>query len=265
MLPYRQPPSLALPLGLRLEAFGLLSTLGTYVGAVLGARAARRYAPGDDGPLKGVTSWAIGFGLLGAHLLHVLGYHPELLTEQGPLVLLKVWDGLSSMGGVLGALLGIFFYFHRSGLPVTPYLDALALGTAPGWMIARVGCFLAHDHPGVRTSFPLAVLYPGGPRHDLGLYDALVLAALSVLLYALARKRRPQGLLMGLLAVGYSACRFCLDFLRASDLSFVDKRFFGLTPAQYIVLGLFAAGVYLLVRAGRASAGAGVDTPGAIL
>ena len=119
-------------------------------------------------------------------------------------------------------------------------------------MVARIGCFLVHDHPGVRTDFFLAVDFPvrfyGGPRHDLGLYDVFVLAAISVLLYALKTRRPREGRLMGVLAVTYTPARFFLDFLRASDLSFVDRRYAGLTPAQYVVVGLFAAGVWLLTR-----------------
>ena len=53
---------------------------------------------------------------------------------------------------------------------------------------------------------------------------------------------------MGLLAVLYAPCRFALDFLRASDLSFVDRRYAGLTPAQYVVVALLGLGVWLLVR-----------------
>ncbi|HZH04446.1 MAG TPA: prolipoprotein diacylglyceryl transferase family protein, partial [Myxococcaceae bacterium] len=81
------------------------------------------------------------------------------------------------------------------------------------------------------------------------LYDMLVLLALTGVLYTLARVRRPDGFLMGILGVGYSASRFFLDFLRASDLSYVDSRYFGLTPGQYVVIGLFLCGVYLLVTA----------------
>ncbi|MHB8873495.1 MAG: prolipoprotein diacylglyceryl transferase, partial [Myxococcaceae bacterium] len=209
MIPYLHLPSLPLPLGFRLEAFGIVSTLGTLIGALLAVRAARRYGPGDDRPVRDVASWAIVGGLLGGHFLHVFGYHPELLRE-GPGVIFRVWDGLSSMGGVLGALLGIILYFRRKKIPLRPYLDALALGTAPGWAVARIGCFLVHDHPGVRTSFPLAVLFPDGPRHDLGLYDVFVLAALSVVLYLVARKKRPDGTVMGILARGSSASRFGL-------------------------------------------------------
>jgi phosphatidylglycerol---prolipoprotein diacylglyceryl transferase len=198
-----------------------------------------------------VTSAVVG-GLVGAHLLHFFGYHPELLKD-GWGVVLRVWDGLSSMGGVLGALAGIFVYFYRHKIKVRPYADALALGTAPGWCLARIGCLMARDHPGVKTDFFLG----WGPwegrvgevRHDLGFYDAIALGLITAALYLLARKPRPQGMLMGILACVYSVQRFFSDFLRAEDMSFVDKRYLGLTPAQYIVMGLFAVGVYLLVTA----------------
>lgn len=199
-----------------------------------------------------MVPWAVVFGLFGGHFMHLFAYHPELLTTKDPLAILRFWEGLSSMGGVLGALLGIFIFFRRIKEPVSPFLDALALGTAPGWMVARIGCFLVHDHPGIRTDFLLAVEFPareyGGPRHDLGLYDVFVLGVLSILLYLLKTRRPAQGRLMGVLAVGYSLPRFLLDFLRASDLSFVDRRYAGLTPAQYVVIGLFSAGIWLLVR-----------------
>jgi phosphatidylglycerol:prolipoprotein diacylglycerol transferase len=250
-LPFWKLPELRLPFGQKVDIFGVLSALGVLTGALLAARAARRYAPGKDDPLKDMVTWAVGFGLFGGHFMHLFAYHPEEL-QADPLVILRFWEGLSSMGGVLGALLGILIYFRRIGVPVGPYLDALALGTAPGWMVARIGCFLVHDHPGVRTDFPLAIDFPaaqyGGPRHDLGLYDALALGLITLLLYGLSRLKPKQGTLMGVLAVTYSASRFGLDFLRAADLSYVDKRYLGLTPAQYIVSGLFVTGLWLLAR-----------------
>src|SRR5260370_25157921 len=129
---------------------------GLLIGAPLGARAARRYGPGDDGPLRDVVPWALIGGLLGAHLMHVLAYHPELLREQGFWVLFKFWDGISSLAGVIGALAGIGLFFHRPHLRLRPYLVALALATPPGWPIPRTGCFLFPDLPGAPTTFPLA-------------------------------------------------------------------------------------------------------------
>ena len=252
MIPYFELPALNLPFGQRIDIFGVLSAAGVVLGAWLASRQARRYWPGNDKPLRDMVTWAVVFGLVGGHFMHVFAYHPELLTASDPFLILRFWEGLSSMGGVLGAMIGISVYFHRIKTPVGPYLDALALGTAPGWMVARIGCFLVHDHPGVRTDFFLAVDFPvrfyGGPRHDLGLYDVFVLGAISVLLYALKPRKLKQGRLMGVLAVCYTACRFFLDTLRASDLSFVDRRYFGFTPAQYVVVGLFGIGLRLLLR-----------------
>src|SRR5690606_19931233 len=158
-------------------------------------------------------------------------------------------DGLSSMGGVLGGLIALLIFFRARGLRVLPWANALALGVAPGWAVARLGCFAAHDHPGVRTDFPLAVAFPDGPRHDLGLYEALLLGSIAGVLWLLARRPRPEGQLMGVLALAYSIPRFFLDFLRATDLPFSDGRIAGLTPAQYIAVGLTAVGVWLVARA----------------
>lgn len=249
-LPYVEIPAWHLFGDQKIDIFGVLSAAGVFLGAVLAAREARNYAKVSDQPLRDVVPWAVGFGLTGGHFLHIFAYHPELLT--GIDVVLRVWDGLSSMGGVLGSLLGIFIFFRKNKITLKPYLDPLALGTASGWTVARLGCVLVHDHPGVKTDFFLAVAYPGGNRHDLGLYDMLVLGAIAILLNSLKKKKLPQGTLMGLLATLYTVPRFCFDFLRASDMSFVDRRYFGLTPAQYIVVGIFAVGVRLLWQAKNA-------------
>jgi len=252
VIPYFELPQLTLPLGLHVDVFGVLSALGVVMGSVFAARAARVYWPGDDRPMREFVTWAVLPGLIGGHFMHLFAYHPELLTAQDPFVILRFWEGLSSMGGVLGALVGIFIFFRKEKIPINPYLDCLALGTAPGWAIARIGCFLVHDHPGTRTDFFLAVDFPvarfGGPRHDLGLYDFLALTAITALLYGVARLKPRQGRLMGLLAVTYSVQRFFTDFLRASDLGFVDKRYGNFTPAQFVVVGLFGVGLWLLLR-----------------
>lgn len=248
MIPYFQIPPLRLG-ALEIHAFGVLTALGIYLGARLAARAARRYGPGDDRPLVEAAPWMVLAGLLMGHLVHLFGYHPEILRREGPMAILRVWDGLSSMGGVLGGVIALVIYFRRRGWRIRTYLDAMALGAAPGWAVARLGCFTAHDHPGVLTDFPLAVAFPDGPRHDLGFYDAILLGALSLVLYLLARRPRPEGLLMGVLAVGYSVPRFFLDFLRAQDLPFVDGRILGLTPAQYLTVVWTGLGIWLLGRA----------------
>jgi phosphatidylglycerol:prolipoprotein diacylglycerol transferase len=232
---------------LTLQSFGLLSAAGVLAGMQVAARAAGRDGL-DPRIVLDFSVIAVAGGIVGGHLVHLVFYHPEELAD--PVRILKVWEGLSSMGGLAGAILTAAFWFRRRGLAFAPYGDAWALGLAPGWGIARLGCFSVHDHPGVRSDFWLAVDFPGGPRHDLGLYEAILLFALAGLLFALRRRGLLKGLLLPLLAVLYGAGRFLLDFLRArpGDLAYADGRQLGLTFAQWFALGLLAWGASRLAR-----------------
>ena len=249
MIPWFVVP--ALHLGpLALQPFGILAAAGILLASHLLVReSVRRGLP--PRPIEKAASWALFGGLVGGHLVHVLLYHPEELRQGGVLQLLKVWDGLSSTGGVVGGLIAILLFFRSQHLRFRQYADVFALAVAPGWMVARLGCFSVHDHPGVLTSFPLAVAFAGGARHDLGLYDAMALAVFSLVLYTLDRRGALQGRLLPLLAVLYGSSRFLLDFLRATDLPYVDARYLGLTPAQFASLAALAWGLDRLIRGRR--------------
>ena len=190
-------------------------------------------------------------GFVGAHLVHVLFYHPELLRAD-PWVLLKVWAGISSIGGFAGAALAGAWLLRRRGQPVLPYADRVVVALTVGWIFGRLGCASAHDHPGHRTEFWLAVAFPDGARHDLGLYELLyALVVLLPLMLAITRRPWRTGLPTGWWLAAYGGARFGLDFLRAADRPFVDARYGGLTPAQYGALVMLTAGVLLLWRMRR--------------
>lgn len=252
MIPYFTIPKVDLG-PIPIDPFGIFAAAGVLFATWLAAK--RTEAQGQDPDiLRDWAPWALVGGLVGAHLMHLFAYHPEELREGGIIGLLKVWDGLSSTGGILGALVTGGLYLRWRGERLLDYVNAIALAMAPGWAIARVGCFIVHDHPGRRTTFPLAVafppsVYPGGPRHDLGLDDAIALALITGVLWFLASRRAwAKGALLAVLAVLYSTQRFLTDFLRATDLSYRDARYAGLTPGQYVCLGLFAWGVWHLWR-----------------
>jgi len=250
MIPYFQIP--ALQLGpVAIQSFGVLVAAGVYLASRLIERqAVRRALPLR--PLLDFMPWGIAAGVVVAHLVHLFFYHPEELHGPwGAWQIVKVWEGLSSTGGVLGGVLAAVAYFRWKGLRLSQFADALALGVAPGWAVARLGCFTVHDHPGVRTDFLLAVAFPDGARHDLGLYDALLLLAITFVLYAVARRHILEGRLLALLALLYGSGRFALDFLRARDLPYVDARYLGLTPAQYGAALLVLWGLYVLARRSR--------------
>ena len=243
MIPYFEFPSLHLG-PFTITSFGAFAAGGVALAAWLLVRESERLGL-DPQPMRDAPMWALVGGMIGGHLMHVLLYHPE---ELHGLQIFKFWDGLSSTGGVIGGTLALLFWFWRHHLRFRDYADAFALAVAPGWAVARVGCFSVHDHPGTLTSFPLAVQFPGGARHDLGLYDAILLAAITALLWWLSRRHALAGRLLAVLAVLYGIGRFLLDFLRATDIAYADARYFGLTPAQYVCIALVAWGAARLVR-----------------
>ncbi|MDB4969592.1 MAG: Prolipoprotein diacylglyceryl transferase [Myxococcales bacterium] len=240
-------PSIPFPIigKLTIHAFGILVAIGIIVGLRLTKVRGRELGLVDE-RVDSMVTWALVIGFIVAHLFDVFAYqtfgkHPSWADILNPIA------GLSSFGGFTGALIGLFIWCRRHHERVMPYADSLAYGLATGWMFGRLGCFTAHDHPGSHTSFFLAVRYPDGPRHDLGLYEAIWAACISLWFAWLRRKKRPLGTYVAILTLAYAPVRFGLDFLRAHDVPEPDARYLGLTPAQWGCIGVLVAGIALSV------------------
>jgi phosphatidylglycerol:prolipoprotein diacylglycerol transferase len=258
LIPGFQLPSLHLGF-VTIQSFGVLTALGVLTAVWLAGRAAGRMGR-DPQVVMDFAVVGVLTGVVFGHLVHVLFYHPE---ELGGWQVLKFWEGLSSMGGLIGGIVAALVWFRWKRIPFASYSDALALGMAPGWGVARVGCFTVHDHPGIRTDFFLAVNMDGVPRHDLGLYEAILLLCLGALLWVLFRRGVLRGRLLVLLGLVYGTARFFLDFLRArpGDVPYADARYLGLTPAQYIVVLVVAYSIYRLATFHPAAAAASAPKP----
>jgi phosphatidylglycerol:prolipoprotein diacylglycerol transferase len=231
---------------LPIHMFGVLVAIGVIVGDRIVVReGVKRGLDAKD--VKFLNARIVIGGFIMAHLVSVIFYFPERIRES-PWILVNFWAGLSSFGGFLGALLAFLYYTRKEKIPPLVYADAVALGLAVGWIFGRTGCFTAHDHPGRLTSFFLAVRYPGGARHDLGLDELLFTIVITIILFTFARKPRAPGRVIGLYATLYAPVRFGLDFLRATDYGRPDQRYVGLTPAQWACLATLGVGIWLLSR-----------------
>jgi phosphatidylglycerol:prolipoprotein diacylglycerol transferase len=198
-------------------------------------------------------------GFAGAHWFDVAAYTPERLARR-PWIVLEFWRGLSSYGGFVGAFVGFLWWTKRRGLDRLAYADPMGAGLSVGWIFGRLGCYTAHDHPGARTDFFMAVPYPDGTRHDLGLYEALATMGIAFVVTQVAARKPPSGTVIALSMVLYAPVRFALDFLRATDVRRMDPRYFGLTPAQWISIATLVFGLWLLQRS-RLTASSAAATP----
>lgn len=198
----------------------------------------------------------VGMGFVVGHIIHVVAYHPEQLERDGIMSILRIWAGFSSTGGFLGAIIGaVLFYKVIRKRPFWIHADTIMFGFPFGWMLGRIGCFTAHDHIGKRTDFFLAVDFPDlawtngpGPRHDLGLEEALWTMVIAAIFFALRNKTVKPGFFLALFTILYAPARFVFDFLRAEDIAGADVRWAGLTPAQYGAIAMFLVGLWLMAR-----------------
>lgn len=192
-----------------------------------------------------VVTVAMGFFI--GHVVHVVAYNPHQLETDGIMAILRVWAGFSSTGGFIGAVLGsiLFFRWIRKR-DYWIHADTIMFGFPFAWTFGRLGCFTAHDHIGKASDFFLAVQFPGGSRHDLGLYEAIWTAGIAMLFYVWRNRSVRPGFFLGLFCATYAPIRFFMDFLRNTDMSDADVRWVGLTPAQYGMIVLTIVGVVLV-------------------
>ncbi len=295
LIPYFEPVKIQITEGFAIHGFGIMVAIAFIVGGHFGMDKARRDGLEPE-LINRLIGWLIGAVFVGGHLGHVIFYEPHRVLED-PLFLFKVWEGLSSFGGFIGCLLVTIWFFGREGrnrqaenaaraaqgLPLYPpirywdYGEACAYGWAFGWIFARTGCFLAHDHPGTVSEFWLAVrgiceTAPGNTAiacHDLGLYEALWAVPMSAFFWLADRRPRFNGFFQGFWCLCYGAARMFYDGLRTHDTRWLEGVLGaqGVTPGQVLSFAMMLLGVIvLLTRRGQPAArslyvGTGLASP----
>ncbi len=253
MFPYFKLPRLGNDT-FAVEPFGILVAIGVLTGAWLIQKVADEDGGYDFNHVQGLLAWTAISGFVVSHLFDVFAYTPEKITED-PLILVKVWAGISSFGGLLGCSTGFFYYLHKHGLKGKTrreYCDIVMVGGVVGFAIGRIGCTLVRDHPGAPTDFFLGFDFGGGNvRHNLGFYDLMwcIVIAITIFVVRAKWKNRPRGFISGLAPTMYATVRFFLDFLRTSKAQGGDERYLGLTPGHYMSLVMLALGVATLAYA----------------
>lgn len=276
LIPYLEIPDLVLipqgwldgrlpPIPISIKPFGVLVATGVYAGGFLALRQGKKLGL-DERTLFSFILWVVGIGFVGGHVLDAIFYYPERMLSD-PLSVIRLWDGLSSFGGFVGAAGGAWLWRWRHGTPMLPYADVVASAFPVGWVFGRAGCALAHDHPGLSSTAWFAVRYPTGGRFDLGLYEMLLTIPIAAAFLVLRQRPRPWGFYLAVMSIAYAPWRFALDFLRARDTPITDPRYGALTPAQWACFGLLGVGLWMLwrslSRAGTPAAFAAPVAPGA--
>lgn len=273
MIPYVQIPVLSLWEGrLTLTSFGALVAVAVLVGSFFTLRRARALGLPEE-RVHNMIFTTVLFGLIAAHVLDIVFYQEGPWDLKRVKMLLDPRQGLSSMGGFIGAVLALLLWCRLTKQRILPYADSLAYGLAFGWIFGRLGCYTAHDHPGrIMAASPWTVAWPCYPNHpflktgfhlltaatkevpicpryDLGLLEAFLAMGIALFFFVAARFRPKTGFFVAAIATFYGPVRFCMDYLRAPASEGGDRRLWGnLTPAQYAAIAITVAGVLLWVH-----------------
>ncbi len=242
MLPYVSEPTFSLG-PITITAFGVLVCLAVIVGMEVVIRRAPRVGVSAE-LASSLVAWTIFWGFVGSRFFVVFVSEPGTWRED-PFAILRIWESMSSFGGMLGGLLGAWVVARRRGLgsgELLRFVDLVAYAFPFAWIFGRLGCSIRHDHMGIASQHFLAVNFPAGPRFDLGLLEFLYTLGIAAVFAWLGRRPRPAGFFLALFFTVYGPARFGMDFLRVDEL-----RYLGWTPAQYLSLALTVTGIAGLV------------------
>jgi len=222
-----------------LRAYGLLLSTALVAGFLIWRSRMLRLGV-TEAATGAFLAWALLAGLLGARLVHALGYEPARFLAD-PVELARLWrGGLASHGALVGLLLVAGLFARRHRLSFALVADPLALGGALASVLVRLGNFCNSEVVGRTTGGRWGVRFPhrdaGLPlalvplRHPVQLYEA-ALGAVVLGALLLLERRRPQP------APGLASALFLFLLFTGRLLLEVFKLPEGLSPSAPLTLG----------------------------
>lgn len=190
-------------------------------------------------------------GILGGRIGYILFYEFSGFLHS-PVIIFKIWlGGMSFHGGIIGLLIGLFFFakkIHAPYLTITDFAAPLApLGIAFG----RIGNFINAEVVGRITDVSWGIAFPGYgpmPRHPSQIYESLTEGLLLfIILWFYSAKPRPQGSTSALFILLYGVIRFGCEFFREPDAHIGFIALDWLTMGQILSLPMIIIGGVMLI------------------
>ncbi len=145
---------------LTIKSYGLMMVLG-FLAAVFVIRRLSRDITPDPQYITNASLYTLIAGVVGSRLFYVIHYFDKFKGDL--LSVFAIWQGgLELLGGVVLAILVVFFYLWRHKLPIRRYLDILAIGLLLALAFGRIGCFLNGCCFGKPTDQLWGVRFPYG-------------------------------------------------------------------------------------------------------
>ena len=234
-------------------SFGIMAALALISAALVAWLVLRRHGVPFDFAFEILFATGVG-GFAGARIYYLLQHWSEVRGD--------FWGGafggagFTWYGGLIGGFIAVYCLCLLRKVPVGLMANAAAPGVAIGYAVGRIGCQLAGDGDyGSPSSLPWAMGYPNGvvptapgvTVHPTPVYETLIMLAVFVVLFRMAKKPQPGWYVFGWFLVLQGIERFLVEFLRLNPVLGL-----GLTSPQWIgIAGVIGGVVMILVTRKR--------------
>jgi phosphatidylglycerol---prolipoprotein diacylglyceryl transferase len=236
---------------LTIHWYGVMIALAFLAGLWTATRRARRENISSE-RIADIVLWLMLGAILGARIAYVLTYWREEFADQPFLEIFMIQHGgLVYYGGLIGATIAGSIYIRWKKLPTWKTADVLAPSIALGNVFGRIGCLLNGCCYGRACDLPWAISFPADnplhpptyPVHPTEIYDALLNLILYGFLAWLFRRKKFDGQIFATYLLCYAVTRSFVEYFRGDYTNL--HYHFGLTPAQWVSVPIFVAGLAL--------------------
>jgi phosphatidylglycerol:prolipoprotein diacylglycerol transferase len=220
------------------------------------------------GELAAYLLFGVGICMIGSRLYLYLNdffANPSFYVRNpGALFKTPFFQGKSFYGAVIAGILFSLWYLPRFRLPLWKVADLVAAGTALGFSIARIGCFLGGCCYGRPSLAPWAVTFPqlDSPRHPTQLYESGLNFLSFIFLAAMLNRKKFDGQIICFDIIINSLARFFVEFYRGDPgRGYVfqgSSAYLSLSvPQLFSLLGIAAGSILYAVLKEKAASKAG--------
>jgi len=213
---------------LQIRWYGVMYALSFIIGYYLICYLAqKRGVPLDREHVGELITYLVGGVLFGGRLGYVLFYNLPYYVHS-PAEIVAVWDGgMSFHGGLIGMIIAALLFSRKTGIEFSMLAD-LVVPVAPlGLFLGRLGNFINGELWGRPSNVAWAMIFPRAPlvegmmvpRHPSQLYEAALEGlTLFAVLWIMAQRRYPQGVILGTFLTLYGVSRCFIELFREPDL-----------------------------------------------
>ncbi len=193
--------------------------------------------------------------ILGGRIGYICCYGKDYFFNN-PLQIFAIWNGgMSFHGGIVGVILGLFYFSHKEKFKFLKITDIVALYVPIGIFLGRIANFINGELWGRVTTVPWAVKFPTGgylPRHPSQLYEALTEGLLMLIILNILWKkefvRKNNGIISAMFLIIYSLSRIGMEFFREPD-AHIGFLWNTITMGQLLSIPFLVIGIYILNKA----------------